>query len=84
MAADKAQTIKNLRVCRNLLDASLKQYDGRVFNTADDFVLAEFSSAVSAVECAADFQRRVKQRNRRSTRWIGNLTDFLQVSSLPY
>ena len=84
MAVDKAQTIKNLRACRKLLDASLKQYDGRIFNTAGDSVLAEFSSAISAVECAADVQRRVKQRNRRSTRWIGNLTDFLQVSSLLY
>ncbi len=64
MEADEAQTIKNLRACRKLLDASLKQYDGRIFNTAGDSVLAEFSSAVSAVECAADFQRHVKQRNQ--------------------
>ena len=59
----EAQTIKNLRACRKLLEKSLKQYDGRIFNTAGDSVLAEFSSAVSAVECAAEFQRNVKQRN---------------------
>ena len=41
----------------------MKQYDGRIFNTAGDSVLAEFSSAVSAVECAADFQRNIMQRN---------------------
>lgn len=66
MEVDEAQTIKNLRACRRLLDASLKQYDGRIFNTAGDSVLAEFSSAVSAVECAADFQRNVRQRNQSS------------------
>ena len=41
----------------------MKQYNGRIFHTAGDSVLAEFSSAVSAVECAADFQRNVIQRN---------------------
>ena len=64
MEQDEAQTIKNLRACRRLLDKSFKQYDGRIFNTAGDSVLAEFSSAVLAVECAADFQRVLKQRNQ--------------------
>ena len=66
MEQDEAQTIKNLRACRRLLDKSFKQYDGRIFNTAGDSVLAEFSSAVLAVECAADFQRVLKQRNQSS------------------
>ena len=66
MEVDEAQTIKNLRACRRLLDASLKQYDGRIFNTAGDSVLAEFSSAVSAVECAANFQRNIMQRNENA------------------
>ena len=66
MEVDEAQTIKNLRSCRRLLDASLKQYDGRIFNTAGDSVLAEFSSAVSAVECAANFQRNIMQRNENA------------------
>ena len=65
MAADEAQTIKNLRVCRKLLDASLKQYDCRIFKTAGDSVLAEFSSAVSAVECAADPLDWFRARNQK-------------------
>ena len=68
MEQDEAQTIKNLRACRRLLDKSFKQYDGRIFNTAGDSVLAEFSSAVLAVECAADFQRVLKQRNQSSAK----------------
>ena len=51
MEANEAQTIKNFCAYRKLLDASLKQYYGRIFTTAVDAVLAEFSSAVSAVEC---------------------------------
>ena len=66
MEADEAQTIKNLRACRTLLDKSLKKYGGRIFNTAGDSVLAEFSSAVEAVECAAEFQASLKTRNAAS------------------
>ena len=41
MEADEAQTIKNLRACRKLLDSSLKNHYGRIFNTAGDSVLAD-------------------------------------------
>ena len=57
MEADEPQTIKNLRACRTLLNNSLTKYGGRVFNTAGDSVLAEFSSAVQALECATDFSK---------------------------
>lgn len=66
MEADEAQTIKNLRVCRSLLEQTFKEHGGRIFNTAGDSVLAEFSSAVSAVECAAQFQTIIKKRNASS------------------
>ena len=34
-----------------------------MFNTGGDSFLAEFSSAVSAVECAVEFQKAIEQRN---------------------
>jgi len=43
------QTIKNFRACKKILEDLFKEHDGRIFNTAGDSVLAEFSSAVSAV-----------------------------------
>ncbi len=46
------QTIKNFRVCKKILEDLFQEHDGRIFNTAGDSVLAEFSSAVSAVICA--------------------------------
>ena len=64
--SDEAQTIKNLRACKQLLNECLNKHDGRIFNTAGDSVLAEFSSAVAALECAAEFQARLKERNEAS------------------
>ena len=61
------QTIKNFRICKKILDDLFKEHDGRIFNTAGDSVLAEFSSAVSAVICATEFQRLIKERNESET-----------------
>ncbi|MEK9571139.1 MAG: adenylate/guanylate cyclase domain-containing protein [Paracoccaceae bacterium] len=66
MEVDEAQTIKNLRACRTLLNKSLTKYDGRIFNTAGDSILADFSSAVEALECAAEFQANLQKRNKSS------------------
>ena len=63
MEADESETVKNLRACEKLLTGLFKKHKGRLFNTGGDSFLAEFSSAVSAVECAAEFQNVIKQRN---------------------
>ena len=64
MELDEVQTLKNLRACRNILEDLFQQHGGHVFNTAGDSVLAEFSSAVSAVVCASEFQKLMKERNK--------------------
>jgi len=61
------QTIKNFRACKKILEDLFKEHDGRIFNTAGDSVLAEFSSAVSAVICATEFQKLMKERNESET-----------------
>jgi len=61
------QTIKNFRSCKEILEDLFKEHDGRIFNTAGDSVLAEFSSAVSAVICATEFQKLMKERNDSET-----------------
>ena len=63
MEADESETVKNLRACEKLLTGLFKKHKGRLFNTGGDSFLAEFSSAVSAVECAVEFQNAIKQRN---------------------
>ncbi len=64
---NEEQTIKNFRSCKKILEALFKEHGGRIFNTAGDSVLAEFSSAVSAVICATEFQRLLKERNESET-----------------
>ena len=63
MEADESETVKNLRACERLLAGLFKKHKARLFNTAGDSFLAEFSSAVSAVECAVEFQNAIKERN---------------------
>ena len=64
MEADEVQTLKNLKACKKILDDLFLQHGGHVFNTAGDSVLAEFSSAVSAVVCASEFQKLIRERNK--------------------
>ncbi len=63
MEADERETILNLRECEAILMDLFKKHDGRLFNTGGDSFLAEFSSAVSAIDCAVEFQRKIKKRN---------------------
>ena len=63
MQENENVTLKSLRACRDILDRLFEEHGGRIFNTAGDSVLAEFQSAVSAVICATEFQKLVKQRN---------------------
>ncbi len=64
MEANEVQTLKNLKACKKILDDLFLQHGGHVFNTAGDSVLAEFSSAVSAVVCASEFQKLIRERNK--------------------
>ena len=64
MEANEVQTLKNLKSCKKILEDLFLQHDGHVFNTAGDSVLAEFSSAVSAVVCASEFQKLIRERNK--------------------
>ena len=63
MEADENATIGSYNDCEKILNKLLKKYKGSVFNTAGDSVLAEFPSAVNAVQCGVDFQSEIKKRN---------------------
>ena len=60
---DESLTIKTYSEREAVLIKLIKDFRGRVFNTAGDSVLAEFASAVDAVECAAAFQVRMVESN---------------------
>jgi adenylate cyclase len=63
MEADESGTIKSLRACEKILTELFDKHKGRLFNTGGDSFLAEFPSAVSAVECAVEFQKAIKTKN---------------------
>ena len=63
MEADESGTIKSLRACEKILTELFAKHKGRLFNTGGDSFLAEFPSAVSAVECAVEFQKSIKEKN---------------------
>ena len=64
MELDENGTLNNYSACEEILNKLLKKYKGYVFNTAGDSVLAEFQSAVNAVECGVEFQNEIKKRNQ--------------------
>lgn len=63
MGENEARTLKKLKESRSLIDKTIASHYGRIFNTAGDSVIAEFSSPVDAVTAAIEFQKLLKQRN---------------------
>ena len=63
MERNENSTLISLRACRGIMDQLFKKYDGRIFNTAGDSVLAEFQSAVNTLVFATEFQKMIKKRN---------------------
>src|SRR6185369_1684356 len=63
VAEDEEETLRRLASYRAVFDDFIARASGRVFNTAGDAVLAEFSSAVEAVRCAIDIQESLRTRN---------------------
>ncbi|WDZ80580.1 adenylate/guanylate cyclase domain-containing protein (plasmid) [Ensifer adhaerens] len=58
-ALDEEGTLAALNVCRNRIAEAVKEHGGRIFNTAGDGFVAEFPSAVQAVRCSVEIQRRL-------------------------
>jgi class 3 adenylate cyclase len=63
MGMDEAGTLRALSNLRTIVDASVGARNGRIANTAGDSVLAEFSSILDALHCAAEIQQKVNARN---------------------
>lgn len=63
MGADEVGTLKGLTERRAILDKAIADHRGRIANTAGDSVLAEFGSAVDAVQCAVDAQAALDAAN---------------------
>src|SRR5215212_11153200 len=63
MAEDEEATLRNLAAYRTTISDFVAEHSGRIFGTAGDSVIAEFSSAVQAVRCAVAIQRSLDRHN---------------------
>jgi len=63
MDDDEEATIRTLTTYRKILTAIIQQYRGKVVDTTGDNLLADFASAVDAVNCAVEIQRELSEKN---------------------
>jgi adenylate cyclase len=63
MADDEAFTIKILKAYRAIMSDHIQKLSGRVVDATGDNMLAEFDSAVDAVQCAVEIQRDLESKN---------------------
>ena len=63
MGDDELATIRTLTTYRELMSSIIQEHSGRVVDSPGDNLLAEFSSAVDAVQCAIEVQTELAVRN---------------------
>ena len=63
MGQDEVGTLRTLTAYRVIIDPLIASRRGRIFNTAGDSLVADFASAVDAVECAVAVQEAVAKEN---------------------
>src|SRR5215468_5258145 len=63
VAEDEEVTLRTLGAYRHAIGDRISEHTGRIFGTAGDSVMAEFTSAVQAVRAAVAIQQALQRRN---------------------
>ena len=63
MGNDEVATIRTLTAYRSLMTRLIQQHHGKVVDSPGDNLLAEFASALDAVQCAVAIQSELQARN---------------------
>jgi adenylate cyclase len=63
MREDETATVRTLTAYKGVIEGLIGQYYGRVVDSPGDNLLAEFTSALNAVQCAVAVQNELKYRN---------------------
>src|SRR5256885_15878009 len=91
MGQDDVATVRTLATCRDLVAGVIAAHRGRVVDMPGDNILAEFASAVDAVQAAAAMQTQLGECNsglpqgRRMTFRVGvNLGDVIEDDGRVY
>ncbi|MCP3871882.1 MAG: adenylate/guanylate cyclase domain-containing protein, partial [Desulfobacteraceae bacterium] len=64
MADNEVETVKSIKVCRELLFQKISDHEGRVVDSPGDNILSQFSSVTDAVECAVEIQKTMLDHNK--------------------
>jgi class 3 adenylate cyclase/TolB-like protein/Flp pilus assembly protein TadD len=56
MEESEELTVERVGMCQSLISEKVELFDGRIFNTMGDAVLAEFQSAINAIRCAVEIR----------------------------
>jgi adenylate cyclase len=65
MAEDEVSTVRTLTAYRSEITTLVRAHNGRVVDFVGDNMLAEFMSALDAVDCAVQIQRALKHHNTK-------------------
>jgi adenylate cyclase len=63
MGEDEEVTLRVLSAYRRIIDRFIENYRGRFVNSTGGSILAEFTSVVNAVECAAEIRNTLGTEN---------------------
>ena len=63
MGHDEVGTLRTLTSYRVIVDRLIASHRGRIFSTAGDSLVADFASAVDAVQCAVEVQEAIAKEN---------------------
>ena len=63
MAANEEPTLRVLSRRRQVIDGVVAEHGGKIFGSAGDSIIAEFSSPVNATRCAVEMQERMASLN---------------------
>jgi class 3 adenylate cyclase len=64
MGLDEIGTLRTLTAYRVITDRLIASHRGRIFTTAGDSLVADFASAVDAVQCAVEVQDAIGREKR--------------------
>lgn len=65
MGEDESKTVRTITSLRALISGLVESWHGRVVDSPGDNLLAEFGSAVGAVDCALKIQQALELANRK-------------------
>ncbi len=66
MEQHEENTLSSLNKCRSIIDKYINSFNGKIFHTAGDSVIAEFQTPVESVKASIKFQKEIMLLNKET------------------